>query len=587
MASLFSRPVGRFIILLTIASFCSRALRAIRVLPFVGAFNASALRVVVHAVRGGGPPRASHGLGLELLRHGCPVPGRRAAAEVHGSMYTTWYDAPAMGSNGLAMIAGGDDNDPVEWTAEAWDGVRWTAVAASGMLLWPLNADGTRELYPRLESVPATGRIVVDLRAPACWVGSAIVCPALNALATTVALFAALAGREGLVRPILPSIFALNTVVYGGGALLSAWDGQLRDAVVAASTMASPVLMTWILCRRERFALVISLVPALQFFLVQALVRCALFRAGHPAIVLAATNDPAPGALHSAVQFLMPWIIGAASSLIRRFRSNRRACRLLVKDQRRYDIAWAAELARPSAADELARLSAAASFLASLTSSAMPQQLNRQRRPPRRFSLRASLYGFNLQRTKEQRTGSSASARGVRAHAVGMTAWNSFSFRESSLASRFRFRRLSLQQVGSPKQPGAGAPNANRWTAWTSFRSQDVPSAWIDDCGIAGTLDPSRPVDSLDQLYAAAAATQPILRERTWVWAAVSGGLLPAEGSSGEYVAARACGTGRERVRWAALKSVERAVEKSVRSYWQVRPCRLIPASPIRVIACW
>ncbi len=64
-------------------------------------------------------------------------------------------------------------------------------------------------------------------------------------------------------------------------------------------------------------------------------------------------------------------------------------------------------------------------------------------------------------------------------------------------------------------------------------------------------MDPGRPVDSLDQLFAAAAAAHPLLLERARAWAAASGGRFPAG-------------------RGAGLKSVERAVEKIVRVYRQV-----------------
>jgi hypothetical protein len=64
------------------------------------------------------------------------VAGRRSGGEVAGATYTAWYDG-VRAANGLAFAAGGGGADPAEWTAEAWDGGRWSAVAASEMLLWP------------------------------------------------------------------------------------------------------------------------------------------------------------------------------------------------------------------------------------------------------------------------------------------------------------------------------------------------------------------------------------------------------------------------------------------------------------------
>jgi hypothetical protein len=61
----------------------------------------------------------------------------------------------------------------------------------------------------------------------------------------------------------------------------------------------------------------------------------------------------------------------------------------------------------------------------------------------------------------------------------------------------------------------------------------------------------------------------PILQAKVYSWAAASGGLLYATGCSGEYVAAEVGGD-TSRVKWAPLKSVERAVEKVVRVYCKV-----------------
>ncbi len=136
LESIFCKPVGLVLGLAVALSLLSRSLRAAHTLPRLGAFNASALRLTAHALRGGGGPDL-RGLRLELLRDGCPVAGRRAGGVADGATYTAWYDG-VRAANGLTFAAGaGAGADPVEWTAEAWDGGRWAAVAASGMLLWP------------------------------------------------------------------------------------------------------------------------------------------------------------------------------------------------------------------------------------------------------------------------------------------------------------------------------------------------------------------------------------------------------------------------------------------------------------------
>jgi hypothetical protein len=66
-----------------------------------------------------------------------------------------------------------------------------------------------------------------------------------------------------------------------------------------------------------------------------------------------------------------------------------------------------------------------------------------------------------------------------------------------------------------------------------------------------------------------AACLDPILKAKIWSWAAASGGLLPSAGKSGEYLRAEVGGDPGG-IKWAQLKSVERAVEKVVRVYQKV-----------------
>ncbi len=49
---------------------------------------------------------------------------------------------------------------------------------------------------------------------------------------------------------------------------------------------------------------------------------------------------------------------------------------------------------------------------------------------------------------------------------------------------------------------------------------------YLDDCGMEGTLDPSSPVVSLDQLYCQAIAAKPILIHKVAKWAAASDGCF-------------------------------------------------------------
>lgn len=113
------------------------------------------------------------------------------------------------------------------------------------------------------------------------------------------------------------------------------------------------------------------------------------------------------------------------------------------------------------------------------------------------------------------------------------------------------------------------------------------------DCGMEGTLDPSRPVVCLDQLYCQAIAANSILIPKVARWAAASDGCfqvhatsaasststsLPLDNCSslqtlpGGYMTwAEILAHGLEdQVHWARVKSVQRCIEKAARSYAQV-----------------
>ena len=129
-------------------------------------------------------------------------------------------------------------------------------------------------------------------------------------------------------------------------------------------------------------------------------------------------------------------------------------------------------------------------------------------------------------------------------------------------------------QGGAPRQlvrlppPAAGAPAAeargpSRW-----------PAAPSDERGAAD----GAAVRSLDQLYVQALCLNPILRRKVQAWAAASAGnhvVLRTE-------SAWSPDPPMVQVRFAAIKSVSRAVEKSVRSYAQVRGASPCPPRPAR-----
>jgi hypothetical protein len=296
---------------------------------------------------------------------------------------------------------------------------------------------------------------VVDLRPTVPWMVQSLASPVMNG---AVVLGCVVLAGTGLVRPAMVFLFSANIVSYSACAAWSLWCGRGRDAVVSATTVATPILMTWILLRHERYALSILFVPLFQQGLARALARHVAFQSATRMPSRAdddrgGSGGGGPAAVAASVLYFHLWLFAGGAHLWLRWRDVRRAHTLLGPDRARYDAAWALERARPGAAAALAGIAAAAAALAARAAACgPPRQLGHCRLGPRR-----------------------------------------------------------------------------------------------------ATSDPVGPVDSLDQLFAAAANAHPLLLERTRAWAAASGGWFPAGAKRG-----------------AGLKSVERAVEKIVRVYRQV-----------------
>jgi hypothetical protein len=142
--------------------------------------------------------------------------------------------------------------------------------------------------------------------------------------------------------------------------------------------------------------------------------------------------------------------------------------------------------------------------------------------------------------------------------------------------------------------------------AFVAVSASSISQADLLDCGVEGVLDQLRPVDSLDQLYCQSVALNPILISKVQSWAEYSGGcfcslskstvervdlgLMENGGSASEN---GCCDSEREvnalpagfvrwkdvwkleqrvggQVQWAKVKSVQRSIEKSQRSYGKV-----------------
>ena len=103
---------------------------------------------------------------------------------------------------------------------------------------------------------------------------------------------------------------------------------------------------------------------------------------------------------------------------------------------------------------------------------------------------------------------------------------------------------------------------------------EGMPPRDADGVGGVGPLaGPSGPVDSLEQLFTQAACLQPLLLDKVRAWALASGGCFLVQGSD-RYVryadAVAADPAAAPLLKFAAVKSARRAIEKAVRAYGQV-----------------
>ena len=205
------------------------------------------------------------------------------------------------------------------------------------------------------------------------------------------------------------------------------------------------------------------------------------------------------------------------------------ARRLVLADQAAYDAIWASTLTSPSEHDAVDVLDLLVKNAISHCSASL-RQLNRK-----------------VLHTGENHGWIDTLSRGSSTH-------NSHDLERSS-SSAARFLASALDRS----------------------RSRNSSIMWDEllESGIEGTVDSLSPVQSLDQLFFQATALAPLLLSKVQAWAAGSGGCFAATGTrTGTFVRwidvqeveLQSGG----QVRWAGIKSVQRAIEKSTRSYGKV-----------------
>ena len=235
----------------------------------------------------------------------------------------------------------------------------------------------------------------------------------------------------------------------------------------------------------------------------------------------------------------------------------------MLADKARYDAIWEAAHSDPAGVTAIASLDRTVQELVT-RSTARPLQLNRLRSSAAAISVATTL-------------GGSASP----------------------------FRRLS--SAGMLPHVLSRASAVMPVDAFAVLSVTGMSQADLLDCGLEGVQDPSQPVDSLDQLYCQSVALNPILIAKVQSWAEYGDGCFCSTTNCGaakkgdmeqvenEVTAAdnECCDSEREvnalpagfvrwrdvseqeqlvggQVQWAKLKSVQRSIEKSMRSYGKV-----------------
>lgn len=221
--------------------------------------------------------------------------------------------------------------------------------------------------------------------------------------------------------------------------------------------------------------------------------------------------------------------------------SLRRARRLVLADQAAYEATWATTLQDPeerAAINRLERLERSLNFTLEIPA----RQLNRIRR--------SEADSQTIHRVGSASSNSSSSSRLVRTSSISplnkaSTALRSFARSMSSLLD----------------QPHRDRP---AWADLVDYKNMEA-------------VDPKRPATCLGQLYCQATALSPILIKKVQDWAAATGGYFMAAGAGSPPVFVRWEDVREDefrtggRVRWASLKSLQRAIEKANRSYGKVR----------------
>jgi hypothetical protein len=540
LTTIVSKRVGQVILLLLALAFANIAVIAGGAVRRAGVFHATLIRCRLMTPKPGSGADWAVLTVFGLLDDGCATPLRSVSSEQGKGAVTQLTLAGPVAANGYYLaVAGPGAAGPLRWVVEtsSSNGSTWDVVGASTRRI---NLDGTADLFPGMPHWPGEGgqvfretaavggpggpavEVGVDSRPPLRWS-----LPILGIYTTMaggfVACFAAaVLRREWLVKWFLVWVFAATVSLNVVKAALSHAARDPREA--AANWLWVP-------------GNVVFLVSLLRFEL--HFVRVVLFVCG---CVGAASEigrellyDPDPRRI--LVRFALgPYgacLLFAVAMRVLRARAKRAARRLVRADQACYDAIWATVSSNPAERAALANLDLEVCAAAS----ALPD-----------LPLCQLSGNFGARSQRPSRAGGSAISRGKR----GMI---------DQQSSRSRWGR-SLAFLGSAVTLPAGSAATRR-------------------------------LDSLDQLYAQAELLHPILLDKVRTWAALSRGHFPVHSATasgdggGEGVLQRFVvlsppdgdggaegGASVEslRIKWCKIKTVERAVEKVVRSYGQVPP---------------
>ena len=483
-----------------------------------GYFEANIVKFETLELRAGGIPVESAQLGdFGLVQDGCKLnQSHTILRNVLTSEFVLRLDK-SVRVNGYFFQTSNDsfELDPVKWIvkASADNGSSWNEVGAS---IWRLNTDGTTVLYPQLafDTTVERGHFTIfDFRRPWRWCLVSIVRGVVLFTGTFASLYYAIAGHEESAKMSWIVMFSVLGLCFITSAAWCNWTGLLREAIVTwiyvVECFVIPIGLAYFESKCVAMLFLFSFLGAFDSLIAD----CVVYGDGSGCSLV--------NSLQNIYIFFFTATFAAFVTLFHH-RILQKARSLILRDKKVYDRLWQDIVQDPTAQADLQTLKMNAKrhyddeFGTAEMASPDPRQYN----------------PYLLERQKSIQ----------RAQALQ--------------------RRSSWYDAFGQIHPGEGIRRLSR--AATAL-------------GLSITLHRNEEINarisSLDQLFAQAYCLHPLLISKVKIWARESGGCVKiSDGHTHKYVRYSELESQQhQHIVWCKSKSLQRAIEKVVRAYGQVR----------------